>query len=334
MGPSSTPAVGPLLSLLAVCCAALLFREARAYSGTVPIFPDVAAGKKQEAAKAYEMQCKRRPKVFAPRAVIKANGLSKTFDTHHIFFEDEHVKALDDVTANIHGPGSVAVVGPWNSGKSTFLKCLAGLETPTHGDVTVSGLRKAVYVGRDIVSTTGKAIRHLVREEVASSLPGNVKGRDVELTTNTILEALDLHGVSLSKDRRVDLSGGEVYRFAIAMALARGCGSPTPPVLLLDDMFNKSDQRVRFGVEFNLFKLQREMGVMLVFTADDYAVVMELGRQVVEFDDGKITEVSVHEKSRYARRVFEGIRRDIDEEARRFRAQSDGSTLSSLLTFS
>lgn len=50
--------------------------------------------------------------------------------------------------------------------------------------------------------------------------------------------------------------------------------------------------RVRFGVEFNLFKLQREMGVMLVFTADDYAVVMELGRQVVEFDDGKITEVS------------------------------------------
>lgn len=46
--------------LLAVCCAALLLREARAYSGTVPIFPDVAAGKKQEAAKAYELQCKRR----------------------------------------------------------------------------------------------------------------------------------------------------------------------------------------------------------------------------------------------------------------------------------
>lgn len=49
--------------------------------------------------------------------------------------------------------------------------------------------------------------------------------------------------------------------------------------------------RVRFGVEFTLFKLQREMGVMLVFTARDNAVVMELGRQVVEFTDGKITEV-------------------------------------------
>lgn len=34
-----------------------------------------------------------------------------------------------------------------------------------------------------------------------------------------------------------------MYRFAIAMALARGCGSPTPPVLLLDDVFDKSDQR-------------------------------------------------------------------------------------------
>lgn len=49
-----------------------------------------------------------------------------------------------------------------------------------------------------------------------------------------------LHFVAISCR---DLSGGEVYRFAMAMALARGCGSPTPPVLLLDDMFDRSDKR-------------------------------------------------------------------------------------------
>eukprot|EP00903_Cladosiphon_okamuranus_P013247 g12352.t1 len=318
--------------LLFTCFAAL--DRASSYSGTVPIFPDVQAAKKAAAAAEYQAQCKQRPKVFAPRAVVKATRLTKTFDTPHIFFQDEHVKALDDVTATIQGPSSVALVGRRNSGKSTFLKCLAGLEVPTSGEIKVSNLRKAVYVGRRFSSSTGKTVRQLLREEVASFLPGKGNRHSVEVTTNTLLEALDLHGVSLTKDR--DLSGGEVYRFAIAMALARGCGSPTPPVLLLDDVFDRSDKRVRLGVEFCLFNLQKKMGVMLMFTAPGHdAIVMELGRQVVEFDDGKITEVCVHEKSRYARRMFELMRMDIEEQGRRFRQQQEraSGTLESFLTF-
>ncbi|CAM9738582.1 unnamed protein product [Ectocarpus sp. 6 AP-2014] len=320
------------LLLAATAAFSIIPQETRAYSGTVPIFPDIAAGKSKAAAVAYEAQCRKRPKVFAPRAVIRATDLMKVFDTHHIFFKDEHVTALDGVTADIHGPGSVALVGPWNSGKSTFLKCLAGLEAPTSGEITVSGLRKPVYVGRAITSATGKTVRQLLREEVASHLPGKNNGRQVELTTNTLLGALELHGVSLTKDR--DLSGGEVYRFAMAMALARGCGSPTPPVLLLDDMFDRSDKRVRQGVEFTLFDLQKKMGIMLMFTAPgNDAVVQELGRQVAEFSEGKIEEVTVHEKSRYARQMFELMRRDIEEQARRFRRQSDADSLASFLTF-
>ncbi|CAM9307606.1 unnamed protein product [Ectocarpus sp. 4 AP-2014] len=120
----------------------------------------------------------------------------------------------------------------------------------------------------------------------------------------------------------------------MAMALARGCGSPTPPVLLLDDMFDRSDKRVRQGVEFTLFDLQKKMGVMLMFTAPgNDAVVQELGRQVAEFSEGKIEEVTVHEKSRYARQMFELMRRDIEEQARRFRKQSDADSLTSFLTF-
>lgn len=44
-----------------------------------------------------------------------------------------------------------------------------------------------------------------------------------------------------------DLSGGEVYRFALAMAMAKASSSPTPPVLLLDGFFDKSDQRYGVG---------------------------------------------------------------------------------------
>eukprot|EP00904_Undaria_pinnatifida_P000445 jgi/Undpi1/10400/HiC_scaffold_29.g12850.m1 len=290
-----------------------------AYRGTVPIFPDLTAGRKKAAAAAVRDEGNQRQKVFAPKATIKATGLTKTYDTPHIFFKDEHVKALDDITADIHGPGSVALVGETGAGKTSFMKCLAGLEKSTTGDITVTGLRKAVYVGRDITSSTGKTVRQLVRDQVATSLPGQIeqvsRRRNVELTTNTILEALELHGCSRTKDR--DLSGGEVYRFALAMAMAKASSSPTPPVLLLDGFFDKSDQRVRYGVEFTLFDLQKKMGVMLVFTARNHQIVMELAKQVVEITDGKITEISTHEKSRYARYVFECMRMDIARQSYR-----------------
>eukprot|EP00752_Nemacystus_decipiens_P008363 g7475.t1 len=330
MTATSTLSSATAALFLGLVCFVPLWDRASGYSGTVPIFPDVQASKKAAAAAEYQAQCKKRPKIFAPTAVVKANALTKVFDTPHIFVEDEHVKALDGVTATIQGPGSVALVGPWNSGKSTFLKCLAGLEAPTSGDVTVTNLRKAVYVGRRISSATGKTVRKLLRDEVGAALPGNDNSRphrdSVEIATNNIMEALDLHGVSLTKDR--DLSGGEVYRFAIAMALARGCGSPTPPVLLLDDVFDRSDQRVRVGVEFSLFHLQKKMGVMLIFTAPGHdAIVMELGKQVVEFDNGKIVEVSVHEKSRYARRMFELMQMEIAEQARHFFSEGAATTV-------
>ncbi|CAM9700170.1 unnamed protein product [Ascophyllum nodosum] len=53
-----------------------------------------------------------------------------------------------------------------------MLKCLAGLEQPTSGQIEVSGLRKAVYVGKDTARTKGRSVRRLVSDEVAQHLPG------------------------------------------------------------------------------------------------------------------------------------------------------------------
>lgn len=50
--------------------------------------------------------------------------------------------------------------------------------------------------------------------------------------------------------------------------------------------------RVRYGVEFTLFDLQKTLGVMLLFTAHNHQIVMELGKQVADFSEGKIVEVS------------------------------------------
>ncbi|CAN0092586.1 unnamed protein product [Ectocarpus fasciculatus] len=66
-----------VLLLVATAAFSSLPPPVTAYSGTVPIFPDIAAGKSKAAAVAYETQCRTRQKVFAPRAVVRATDLTK-----------------------------------------------------------------------------------------------------------------------------------------------------------------------------------------------------------------------------------------------------------------
>ena len=66
---------------------------------------------------------------------IDARGLHLTFETN-----DGPVHALQDVNLNINKGDFVSFIGPSGCGKTTFLRCIAGLETPTSGHISVNGL--------------------------------------------------------------------------------------------------------------------------------------------------------------------------------------------------
>ena len=68
-------------------------------------------------------------------SVIEASGLNLTFETN-----DGPVHALKDVNLTIEKGEFVSFIGPSGCGKTTFLRCIAGLETPTGGDISVNGM--------------------------------------------------------------------------------------------------------------------------------------------------------------------------------------------------
>ena len=75
------------------------------------------------------------PQVDPPKAVVEARGLDLTFQT-----KDSPIQALKDVSLTIEQGDFVSFIGPSGCGKTTFLRCIAALEQPTGGSLTVNGM--------------------------------------------------------------------------------------------------------------------------------------------------------------------------------------------------
>ncbi|CAM9149745.1 unnamed protein product [Discosporangium mesarthrocarpum] len=234
------------------------------------------------------------------------------------FFPGEGVKALNNITAQVSGPGAAALVGEACAGKTTLLKCIAGCEDPTAGTIKVSGMRKAVYVGGDLRSTSMRTVKDLLRKAV-QEYHWDKKPSAMDETTDNILEAVDLNKQCNTRAR--DLSGGEVHRFALGMALAKGSAAPTPPVLLLDGIFYHLDSRIRVGVGRCIRDLEKRLGVMVIFTTFQEDCVREMATQVVDMQHGQIRQIAPLSESRY--KTAADIHRMMNIEQERRQRQRD-----------
>ncbi len=170
-------------------------------------------------------------------------------------------------------PGElVALVGPSGSGKTTILRCIAGLERPTHGDVTVDGQRwqdsergvflppQARRVG--LVFQDYALFPHLsVLDNVAAPLR-HLAPAERDRRAHELLERVHLAG--LEQRRPAQLSGGQRQRVAVARALARD-----PRVLLLDEPFSAVDQVTRRKLQRELVLLRRSIRIPTVLVTHD-----------------------------------------------------------------
>jgi putative ABC transport system ATP-binding protein len=201
---------------------------------------------------------------------------------------DDETFALRGVSLSVGGGEMVAVIGPSGSGKSTLLACLAGLDEPDGGHVTVAGQRltrrpeatraelRARWIG--MLLQSGNLIEHLsVAQNIrmAQTLVSRNPGRE----PRTLLDDVDLaHRASA---RPSTLSGGEVARASLAVAMAND-----PPVLLADEPTGEVDQKI----EVRLLELLRgranEGKAVLVVTHSEH--VAAAADRVVRIVDGRI----------------------------------------------
>jgi ABC-type polar amino acid transport system ATPase subunit len=196
--------------------------------------------------------------------------------------------------------GEVAVIiGPSGGGKSTFLRCLNGLETFQGGTVTVDGLRLCVETSarersrtlRQVCRRVGMVFQgfnlfpHRTVLENVTEGPAYVLGLDPALAEDRARKLLDRVGLLDKLDARPrQLSGGQQQRVAIARALAM-----EPQAILFDEPTSALDPRMTNEVLAVMTDLARDGLTMVVVTH-----AMKFARQVAHtvhvFENGRVLE--------------------------------------------
>jgi len=206
---------------------------------------------------------------------------------------------LAEVSLSLGPTGSVAVIGPNGAGKSMLLRTLAGIETPTAGQVRIDGRNLARLSGAARARQIGYLPQYF---EPHWDLPvidlirlGAERAKhDTDGSVETVIAAFEL--AALRERRWSSLSGGERARVLLAMVLA-----VDPPVLLADEPAASLDIRHRLDVVQALARRGKDrlsVVVMhdldLVFRFFDRAIMLNRGRIVTDgpardlFDDPRL----------------------------------------------
>lgn len=178
-------------------------------------------------------------------------------------------EVLRDVTLSIGEGEFVGLLGPNGAGKTTLLRAVLGLVRPRVGEVRV--LRRSASRGNPLVGympqARGAPPRLLGREVVALAAGGGrwglpLAGRETLREVDRALELVDAAG--LARRMLNELSGGERQRLLLAQALLG-----RPRLLLLDEPLLGLDPRHQQGVVEMVRRLQRELGLTVVFSAHE-----------------------------------------------------------------
>ncbi len=199
------------------------------------------------------------------------------------------------VRARIGDGELVTVGGRSGSGKTTFLRALAGLSRPDRGRITVNGVtwfdsKRKVNVRpqrRDVgfVFQDDALFPHLtVRENVLFARRDERAARD-------LLVFLELDHLASRFPRQ--LSGGQRQRVAVARALARG-----PRLLLLDEPFSHLDQALKVKLFAEVRRIHRRFGVTVILVTHDPAEISQLSQRHLVLAQGRLLAEPQPERGR------------------------------------
>lgn len=196
---------------------------------------------------------------------------------------------LDDIDLRIDEGDSVAIVGASGSGKTTLLGLLAGLDLPTHGQITLAGKAlasldeeaRAALRAREVgfVFQSFHLLPSLTAEENVA-LPLELAGREDPARVREVLQAVGLAARARHYPRQ--LSGGEQQRVAIARAFVA-----RPRILFADEPTGSLDHATGRQVSDLLFSLNAGSGTTLVLVTHDLHLAQRC-RHVYRIDEGRL----------------------------------------------
>ena len=225
---------------------------------------------------------------FAPWAdpgakpLLRLEGVSKRFaDT----------AAVDNLSLDIFEREFFALLGPSGSGKTTLLRLLAGFERPDSGKILLDGEDIAgVPPYRRPVNMMFQNYALFPHLNVASNIAFGLRQermprREIRQRVAELLALVKLEG--LERRRPHQLSGGQRQRVALARSLAK-----RPKVLLLDEPLAALDRKLREQTQFELAKLQEQLGTTFVIVTHDQQEAMTMAHRMAVMDNGRVIQVA------------------------------------------
>lgn len=215
------------------------------------------------------------------KKIIELKNLSKNFEDNQV---------LKGIDLNIYENEFLTLLGPSGCGKTTILRIIGGFEEPSHGQVLFYGkdIAKVPPYKREVNTVFQKYALFPflnVYDNVAFGL--NIKKKEKKEIREKVTKMLSLVGLEGFEKRDVtSLSGGQQQRVAIARALIN-----EPKVLLLDEPLGALDAKLRKGMQAELKKIQKEVGITFIFVTHDQEEALSMSDTIVVMNDGVIQQI-------------------------------------------
>ncbi|MBS0317466.1 MAG: ABC transporter ATP-binding protein [Proteobacteria bacterium] len=200
------------------------------------------------------------------------------------------VRAVDGIDLLVREGEFLVLIGPSGCGKTTLLRMLAGLETPTSGELLIAGevVTHLPPRARNIamVFQSYALYPHLsVYKNIAFPLQaGGTPRREIAAKVEQAAAMFGIERLLARKPRQ--LSGGERQRVALARAVVRD-----PVVFLLDEPLSNLDAKLRTSARDELQQFQRRLGTTTVYVTHDQVEAMGLGDRIAVLDHGRIHQL-------------------------------------------
>ncbi len=221
--------------------------------------------------------------------MIKFENISKKF---------KNTTVLSDVSFEIEKGKLVAIIGESGCGKTTTLKMINGLITPTFGKIYINNedisTKNVIDLRRNmgyVIQQTGLFPHMTIRENI--ELIPKVQNKNPEDITQQTYNLMDMVGLDCDKFLNrypVELSGGQQQRVGVARAFATN-----PDIILMDEPFSALDPITRSSLQDELVNLQSKLKKTIIFVTHDMNEAIKISDKMCIMDKGKIIQYDTPE---------------------------------------
>jgi len=204
----------------------------------------------------------------------------------------KNVTAVRDLSIDIQDREFFVLLGPTGAGKTTTLRCIAGLEKLNEGTIKIAGQNVNDWgpAERDVAIvfqyyslyphyTVKQNLEFPLKSKIRKITPEEIKQRITKVSKTLQIDHL--------LDRKTDkLSGGEMQRVAIGRAIVR-----EPRIFLMDEPLSNLDAKLRETLRAELKGLQMNLGATFLYVTHDQVEAMTMGERIGILNKGRLIQV-------------------------------------------